>query len=129
MIYKSYNNNGVKEYRVVYYLKSNNRAPAEEYLKGLKNKQDIARMVALIEKLREEKGQLPFPHAKNVEKKIWELRATFGGRIFYFVAIGKKIILLDGITKKSDRIPNKDLKRIRGYYRDYLQSNHEKSYD
>ncbi|MFA5010303.1 MAG: type II toxin-antitoxin system RelE/ParE family toxin [Patescibacteria group bacterium] len=118
-----------EEYRVVYYLKSNNRAPVEEYLKGLKNKRDVAKMVALVDKLREEKGVLPFPHAKNVEKKIWELRATFGGRVFYFITLGKKIVLLDGITKKSDRIPQKDLDRIREHYRDYIQYQREKSYD
>lgn len=121
---------GAEEYyKVVYYLKSNKRAPAEEYLKGLKNKRDIARMVALIEKLREDNGRLPYPHAKNVEKKIWELRATFGGRVFYFITIGKKIVLLDGATKKANRIPNKDLKKIREYYQDYLQNHYEKSYD
>ena len=90
---------------------------------------EIARMVALIEKLREENGQLPYPHAKHVEKKIWELRATYGGRVFYFIALGKKIVLLDGITKKTNRIPKTDLDKIREYYQDYSQNQREKSYD
>jgi len=118
-----------KQYRAVYYLKSGRKAPAEEYIKKLKDKRSVAQVVALIDKLLEENGQLPFPFAKRVEDKIWELRAHFGGRVFYFVNTGRKIILLEGITKKADRIPNQDLKRIRNYYIDYLATRREKRYD
>lgn len=117
------------EYRVVFYLKSNRKAPAEEYIQKLGNKRYIAQILALIDKLREEKGRLPYPFAKHIESKIWELRAHFGGRVLYFVNAGRKIILLDGFTKQKDKIPNKDLDRIRGYYQDYKSNPREKRYD
>ena len=115
--------------KVVFYIKDNNRAPAEEYLKNLKNKRYLAKMVALVDKLCEEDGKLPKPYAKNVGNKIWELRAHFGGRIFYFSNIGTKIVLLDGITKKTNKIPAKDLHRVKKYYKEYKLNLREKEYD
>jgi len=115
--------------KVVFYIKDNNKAPAEEYLKNLKSKQYLAKIIALIDKLREEGGKLPEPYAKKVVDKIWELRAHFGGRVFYFSNIGSKIVLLDGITKKTNRIPAKDLHRIKNYYKEYKSNLKEKEYD
>lgn len=115
--------------KVVFYIKDNNKAPAEEYLKNLKSKQYLAKIIALIDKLREEGGKLPAPYAKKVVDKIWELRAYFGGRIFYFSNIGSKIVLLDGITKKTNKIPARDLERIKNYYKEYIANLKEKEYD
>ena len=79
--------------KIVFYVKDSGKAPAEEYLKNLKNKRDLAKVVALIDKLREEDGKLPEPYAKKVIDKVWELRAYVGGRIFYFSNIGNKVVL------------------------------------
>ncbi|MFA5966897.1 MAG: type II toxin-antitoxin system RelE/ParE family toxin [Patescibacteria group bacterium] len=113
----------------VFYVKSGGKAPAEEYLKGLKNKKHLAKIVAMIDKLQERGGKLPEPYAKKVVDKIWELRFYFGGRIFYFSRIGQKIVLLEGITKKRDKISSQDLERIQEYYKDYLTNLREKGYD
>ena len=115
--------------KAVFYVKSGGKAPAEEYLKGLKNKNYLVKVVALIDKLLEEKGKLPEPYAKKVIDKIWELRSHFGGRVFYFSQIGQKIVLLEGITKKTDKIAIHDLQRIKGYYQDYQLTLKEKEYD
>ncbi|MBU1083174.1 type II toxin-antitoxin system RelE/ParE family toxin [Patescibacteria group bacterium] len=115
--------------KAVFYVKSGGKAPVEEYLKGLKNKNDLAKVVALIDKLLEEEGKLPAPHAKKVVDKIWELRSHFGGRVFYFSQIGQKIVLLDGITKKTDKIAIHDLRRVKGYYQDYQITLKERGYD
>lgn len=115
--------------KTVFYVKSGGKAPAEEYLKGLKNKRFLSKALALIDKLQERGGTLPEPYAKKVVDKIWELRLYFGGRIFYFSYINQKIVLLDGITKKSNRVPIKDIERVKEYYEDYRVKLKEKSYD
>ncbi|MBI5326131.1 MAG: type II toxin-antitoxin system RelE/ParE family toxin [Ignavibacteriae bacterium] len=43
-----------------------------------------------------------------MEGKIWELRAGTE-RIFYFIFIAKKTILLHGFTKKQNKIPKKEI--------------------
>lgn len=42
---------------------------------------------------------------------------------------GSKIVLLDGYTKKTKKIPLRILKRVKKYYLDYLKYGHEKPYD
>ena len=77
--------------KIVFYVKSGGGAPAEEYLKKLKNKRYLAKAIALIDKLGEENGKLPQPYAKKVFNKIWELRLFFGGRIFIFPISVKRL--------------------------------------
>lgn len=52
-------------------------------------------------------------------RELVELRAHPNPvRIFYIFRPGRRIIVLDGMVKKKDRIPADVLKRVRGYQRD-----------
>ncbi|MBI5411715.1 type II toxin-antitoxin system RelE/ParE family toxin [Candidatus Peregrinibacteria bacterium] len=118
-------------YKAYYYLKSNGRAPLAQYVINLKDKKAEEEIFAAISWLIDEKCQLPPPYIKHVWKKIYELRLECKGnqyRIFYFIYIEGKIILLDAYTKKTNRIPNRLLKKIQNYYFDYLNHRHEKEF-
>ncbi len=118
-------------YKAYYYLKPSGRAPLEEYLASLRNKLLEAHMKALIDKLIERGGALPYPFIKHVWKKVYELRLAHLGlqhRIFYFIHIAGRIILLDGFTKKTPKIPRRLLKKIQSYYQNYLVYRYEKPY-
>lgn len=50
---------------------------------------------------------------------MFELRAhPRPVRIFYVFQPGRRIVVLDGIVKKKEKIPADVLKRVRGYQRD-----------
>jgi len=114
--------------KAYYFLKSSGRCPLEEYIRSLNLKRDAAYIHATIDKLIQHNGQLPSPYAKKVRDKVWELRSPLGNRVFYFIDMGREIILLDGYTKKTNRIAPRVLKRVINMYREYLIVRHRKPY-
>lgn len=110
------------------YLKSNGRSPLEKYLQTINSKRELAFIKAAIDRLIINNGVLPMPYAKKVDDKIWELRSNLGNRVFYFIASGREIILLDGYTKKRDRIEPRVINRVWNMYREYLLTNKRKPY-
>jgi len=59
------------------------------------------------------------PRSESLGGGLFELRAhPRPVRIFYVFQPGRRIIVLDGMVKKKDRIPADVLKRMRGYQRD-----------
>ncbi len=114
--------------RAYYFIKQNGRSPVEAYLKTLNDLRQIASIQAVIERLIQAGGRLPRPIAAQVKGKIWELRTRFGNRVFYFIQEGSEIILLDGYTKKRDRIELRVLNRITNLYAEYMLTRNRKAY-
>lgn len=98
------------------YTKANGESPFGTFFRGLtgKNRDDAS---ALLLALREHGNMLRPPRSKKVEENLFELRGH-QVRIFYLFLPGRRIVLLDGIIKKTDRIPRHDLKRVRQYKRE-----------
>ncbi|MFH0820452.1 MAG: type II toxin-antitoxin system RelE/ParE family toxin [Candidatus Peregrinibacteria bacterium] len=118
-------------YKAYYYLKPSGRAPLAEYLKEFKDKRTIAVIFKFIVRLISSECQLPSNFVKPVVEKIYELRICYHGnhyRIFYFIRERGKVILLDGYTKKTNKIPSRILKRVQNYYFDYLTHQYEKEF-
>lgn len=57
------------------------------------------------------------PRSKKVDDNLFELRGH-QVRVFYMFLPGRRIVLLDGIIKKTDEIPKRDLQRVRQYKRE-----------
>jgi DNA-binding XRE family transcriptional regulator len=52
------------------------------------------------------------PLVRHIEGKVWELREESQGNIFrllYFLAPGRRIVLLHGFAKKTQRLPRREL--------------------
>jgi phage-related protein len=49
------------------------------------------------------------PYTRPVQDKIWEIRAQ-QGRSLYITASGRKILMLRCFIKKSNKLPQKELK-------------------
>ncbi len=114
--------------RAYLFLKSSGRSPFEKYVQSITSKREKAYIEATIDKLIESDGELPSPYAKKVRDKVWELRSPLGNRIFYFIDTGKEIIILDGYTKKRDRIEAHVLDRIWNMYQEYLITHNREPY-
>lgn len=75
---------------------------------------------ALLLKLAALGNQLRPPDSRQVAENLFELRGH-QVRIFYMFLPGRRIVLLDGIIKKQDRIPRQDLDRVRAYQVEVLR--------
>ncbi|MBS3982355.1 MAG: type II toxin-antitoxin system RelE/ParE family toxin, partial [Dethiobacter sp.] len=66
------------------------------------------------------------PHVKNISGKLWELRIKSTSdisRIFYFIPVGKNIVLLHGFVKKTQKTPNREIQTANNYLEDYQRRN------
>lgn len=109
-------------YEVVFCLDKRERCPTEEFLNELELR-IRAKVEKWMEKLEEERPNLPRPFADVLRGKIRELIVGFGSneyRFLYFF-FGKKIIITHGFLKKSNRIAEGEIERAEQSMRDFLQ--------
>jgi phage-related protein len=62
------------------------------------------------------------PYVKHIKGDLWELRIKFAGdiaRIFHFYPLGRKIILLHGFIKKTDKTPKPEIETAEKRMADY----------
>lgn len=83
-----------------------------------------------IDLLEEFGADLGYPHVDKVRgkdyKKLWNLRIKQGSnitRIIYFSYINNKFVLLHGFVKKTDDIPDSELKIAKKRMEDYINRN------
>lgn len=84
----------------------------EKWLNDIPN--DIkARIINIVDLLVEHGPQnVREPYVKHINGKLFEIRSRGKdgiARVFYFTLSGRKIVLLHGFIKKSQKIPKKEL--------------------
>ena len=92
-------------YLIEYYKKANGVCPVAEFLDSLAPK-FAAKALRSIDLLEEKGATLREPLAKHIDGAIWELRVKFASdiaRIFYFAAEARKLVLLNGFVKKTQK--------------------------
>lgn len=85
-----------------------------------------AKAVHKIQILKEIGNNLREPYSKPIQDGIFELRIKFSSnisRIFYFFYVDKKIILLSGFIKKTQKTPKLEIEKAIGYKIDYERRN------
>lgn len=102
-----------KKWNVQEYTAPNGDKPVMAFLMGLQGKHK-REAIALLQLLAERGNQLRPPQSKMVETGLFELRGH-QVRIFYVFRPGQRVVLLDGMVKKQDEIPEPVLKRVRAY--------------
>ena len=114
---------------VVFYQRENGKIPVREFLFSIPAKLR-AKAFKDIELLKKFGSELREPYVKPIKGKknkgLYELRIIYGNdiaRIFYFVFINNKYILLHGFIKKSMATPIKEIEKARGYMEDYVRRN------
>lgn len=102
------------------YLEDDGTSPAEEFLDSLDVK-TRARYRWSMEQLRVRNVQAREPLVRHLEGDLWELReesSTNIYRMIYVFLTGRRIILLHGFQKKSQRTPRREIEMAK---RRYLQ--------
>lgn len=112
----------MEEWVVEYYLEEDGFSPLEEFLDKLDPK-TLARFRWSLEQLQVRNITARSPLVKHLEGDLWELReesSTNIYRIIYFFFTGRRIVLLHGFQKKTQHMPNKELKIARQRYLTFL---------
>jgi hypothetical protein len=96
---------------VDFYEEPDGSAPVESFLDGLP-KQQRAKALALVKLLEDQGTGLPFPYSSQVRGRLRELRTRFGKtrlRILYFADSRRIFMLLHGIVKATEKLPESDI--------------------
>lgn len=118
------------KFTVEFYEKENGDIPVEEFLDGLNVKMK-AKLVGLIEILQEKGNFLREPYSKPLGDGIFELRCKVGNdisRVLYFFYYNGKIIMTNGLVKKTRKTPRAVIDRAKAYRDDYLERYGKKCY-
>ena len=110
-----------RKWKIEYYSTPSGRIPVKEFVENLADK-PRARVFNTLELLAEFGTKLSLPHAKKVVgTPLRELRVLGEKslRFFYIAKIGRAFLLLHGFTKKTQKIPRKEIKtaleRLKNY--------------
>ena len=81
---------------------------------------------ALVKLLEEQGNALKRPHSGALGGGLFELRGR-QVRIFYMFLPDRIVVLLAGVIKKRDAIPDSVLRRLRGYQKEVLATRSRKT--
>ena len=96
---------------IVFYTEDSGRIPVREFLESLDETTRLQLAVS-IGRLRRENISAQEPLVKKIEGRMWELRResnTNAYRILYFFFTGRKIVLLHGFQKKTQKTPRTEI--------------------
>jgi phage-related protein len=106
-----------------YYVDARGDVPVREALMELLPS-DKARVLRVIELLRDYGTDLKMPHARPLKDKLWELRVDGrpnSYRVLYAAVAGRKFLLLHLFAKKTQETPQRELdtatRRLKEYER------------
>ena len=103
------------DWAIEYYVEDNGRVPVREFLKTL-DQRTYARFLWSLEQLAQRNIHAGEPLVRHVEGKVWELREESNTNIFrllYFFYSGRRIVLLHGFGKKTQKLPRQELELAR----------------
>ena len=96
---------------IEYFVDDDGSVPVREFLDSLDAK-TYARFLWSLEQLRVRNVMAREPLVKHIEGKLYELREesrTNIYRIMYFFYTGRRIVLLHGVQKKTQKTPRKEI--------------------
>lgn len=110
------------QFEVEFYQTATGKVPVKEFLNSLEEK-PRAKLVSLMELLEEKGNTLWEPYSKEIAEKILELRCRQGSniyRVLYFFYYHGKIIMTNGLVKKTQKTPRSVIELAQRYRRDYI---------
>lgn len=104
------------EFRIEFYETDNGTCPVRDFLDALKvsDPGDFAVVLSGLEKLRNRNYHRP-PLCKPLRMGLFEMRhvGKLNTRVFWFFAVGQRIIAVHAVRNKGQSIPLNDLKIAR----------------
>ena len=107
---------------VVLYNKPSGEYPVEEFLESLPVK--VSKKIIWVVHLIEDLDRVPAQYFSKLSDTddIWEFRIKLGSNIYRVFAFfdEHKVILTNGLVKKTQKTPAGDIQRAEEYKREYL---------
>ena len=113
-------------FAVFFWKDRNGRRPILEYIRKLESKSDkdsrikANKILEYIDYLRKEGPKAKEPYAKHLDGNIWELR-PISDRIMYAAWDGKSFILLHHFKKKTQKTPEREIRKAQKNLADYRE--------
>jgi len=107
--------------KVIYYEDNRGMKPAKEFINVLDDKTK-GKILARLDFLERHWHELRRPLVDKIDRDLYELRIEFAWnniRIIYAYMFKNYIVLLHGLHKKSDRIPENDKLKARNRMIDF----------
>ena len=105
------------------FVTANGEEVVADFLDSLPRKHK-AKAIWEIELLAIQGTGLTLPYVRHIDGELWELRIKFGSdisRVFYFIPIKNRIVLLHGFVKKTDKTPPGEIAIARMHMLDYKE--------
>ena len=110
------------EFEIIFYDKPDGSEPAMEFILTLDDKMQ-ARVLRTIKLLSENGTMFREPYSKHLVDGIFEIRSKVGtniSRVLYFFVVGRKIVLTNGFTKKTQKTPKSEIELAKKYRNEFL---------
>ncbi len=110
-------------WHIVFYRDAQGNRPVREFLQNLDLKTQ-GRFDWSIEQLRILNVHAREPLVKHLDGKIWELRRASDGniyRVLYFFFTGRRIVLVHGFQKKTDKTPSREIEIAKRRMEDFIK--------
>lgn len=114
-----------ESFEIHFYTLPDGNAPVQEFLESLDLKMR-AKMLWTINLLKRNGSNLRQPYSEFLEDGIFELRAKQGTnitRVLYFFFEGKKVVLTNGFTKKTQKTPRQQIELAKKYRQAWKKDN------
>ena len=95
------------KWQILFYEDHRGKCPVLEFINALSAK-DRAKINNDLRLLEEFGPNLGMPHARRIEGRLWELRPG-DNRLFYFLYLDGKFVILHGFRKQSMKTPEKEI--------------------
>lgn len=112
------------QWSIEYYVTENGKSPARDFIDAL-SAESKAKFIFIADLLTEYGLNVREPYVKPIigSRKLFEMRIKDHQnihRVFYFAFTGRKLILLHGFTKKTDKTPPREIETAEARMKDYL---------
>lgn len=111
------------EWRAVFYIADGGHSPVADFIL-MQDERTQARFRWAIEQLRARNISAREPLVKHIEGKLYELRIDSernAYRVLYFTFAGRRIILLHGFQKKTQKTPQREIAVARSRMRRFIE--------
>ncbi len=112
------------QWSIEYYVAASGKSPVKEFIDSL-SPASKAKFIFVADLLTEYGLNVREPYVKPITgtRKLFEIRIKDQRnihRIFYFAYSGRKLVLLHGFTKKTDKTPPREIEIAEGRMKDFL---------
>ena len=111
------------EWKPVFYTDTDGNEPVKDFILA-QSDSAIAEILHVLKLLRQFNVTLEMPYSRKITDQLRELRIHHGSdyfRILYTAISEKRFLLLHGVTKKTDKLTDRDIslseKRLSDYFR------------